>query len=763
MPAAKLATLLADLDRHIRAIDVTERALTQLRDDTVLERHGTAIHFAIDFAEVHAFGYRASRAWLVQELPDDDQSALQVRGQLSLSYLFSDLFPSLLLLPPYVIEFNEYIDGLRAKVQVAATEVMTRRLALERTLRSRLIQPQVSELVRRYQPQSEMAPADSRLIAEFALANFKEAYAWLSLTDSVEAADRMLGVLRRNKVTAFSARFAEMTDDGDHWIEQRAEVLHSLITRERHGRSYQSFVDGLACGYVEAFNRRNADTNQRLVLITHSPPMHGAVAAALKRDDLPSTSYYLRDLNYVLGRLAHSTSGEGVSLARLDDSLERVRRLGEIRQRIEETQRLCESLGSEASERVLERAEDLLRDARAIGPELRQMLDRSENTNLIVGEGHGGLWEAASRGGSDTTNPTRVARFVMDLVSRRQDDVLREIRRQSDSLSHRIDAKGTQLADRSRDLYYIMRIGTHSADAVRAISSLKKKAKETVLASLPGEPPLEFALRHPETRRVARAFERLKGKATKETAHQFRESLLQLISLKQQQVVEGHFLIAYVLAALDDWKEALDWLDRGLQKSGDSVKENYPLALLRCVILRRLWRTDLALSACRDALLIWTDDAALLRELAVITWQQSRQRHGLLSSSPAFPDDAIEIARRAERRARSTHLRAQTLNTLAYLLAERGGPEDVQQARHCLDQLARVLPRSKWGGRFNDTAAFVTFLRVKQSPLLDERRMLLETAMRFSDRALEDAGLIAEERQLVLEHRQTILALRDEI
>jgi tetratricopeptide (TPR) repeat protein len=752
MPRAQpstIASLLERLDEHIAIFDTIEQSLTLLHADLLREVHGQQLLFAIDFAELHAYAYGSSRLSLVAGLPHEDDISVHSRGRVALAYVFSEAFPKLVQLPPYEMELRDHLRKARAELEVVSSEVISKREKLKRVLSAKMVRGKLNDIVHAHDDGRILSAHEVRAVAAFAVEHFKEAFAWLSATETIDGIDKMLSLVRGGRFVQLAE--LERNTPREDMLAERGKEFHDAIVEGRGGRSFQSFIDGLAYAWVEALNSVETRSDRLIVLLTHSAFMHEGIARVSKEQGRRGPGY-LRDLNYCLARLAHQAANPLETLSRVSRSLEDVARLDGVRQRLTNVRALLEEDAKHRlAQDTVDEAVAAVDEADQHVPRLRAMIEQRENRDLILGSAGIGLWSEVSESASDHTPATKVAQFVMQVITHRDAEVLEAVKKRTERLDVDISRESAAVDDSSRRLYYVARVSSR-AENVQAALRGRSRTRQVVLASLPGEPPLVLSLENKHMRRLAKAFERLRGDSNRETAQHFRHTLVRLTDLQATEPTEAHFLIAYVLASVGDWESALDWLENGIGTALDK-RTTYPLLRFKAAVLRRLWRPDDAIAVCEEGLELWPDDAGLLRECATSLWEQGAQAQDWGDPKVGkLLERAIKLSEQAMNGASERHLRTQVANTLAYLLAERATDVDLAKASGLITEMTRTTKRVSWPGRYHDTEGFVYLRQAEREPRIAEQRELAQRAVECFARADAQGGFSETELRIVGRH-----------
>lgn len=727
-------------------VDTLETTLKVLNKDLILTAKGWKIHYAVDFAEVYAFAHKSLGKPIVEAIPGEDSETRFVRGQISLAYVFSPEFSPLVLLPPYLLELKDHINHIRGWIggNAVNVEMQTLRNSVEKSLRDSDLYDEVIMIAKKESAGETIGRSDYRTIARFVAGYLKDIYAWVAMAEAGKATSVITDLIKTGKLQPASDYFTGI-DYPLEKIVERGEEFYDIIFSERgHARSYQSYMDGLACSYVEYLNSRLNSRRECLVLIAHSiyaqRAMDKADAIELGGDigKLP----YIRDMDYFLTYLTHSEASSDEVPRGIAKSMEVLTNFKQIQDQ----------------DRISVEASAILAHAERLISALKLRINSKENLDVALGQkGKHLLDHARNIQLVSSTIEDRLARFVLRVLA---DDkrVVEEIRTETDRVRE-------EIAESSRALYELFRVGYLSTSELETISRYSKSQTphQVLLRGFGGEPPVRLSFKHPDVREFARLFDRV---GDVEGARDLKQKLIEIASEPSPDLPEIHLLLAYVMCSLGDWEIALAELDRGLSMLQAVDGERREFLFLRCLVLRRLSRLEDALASCLEGLCKWPNAAVFNREMAVIIWQslgkeEEKKRISLKLGQIASLDVAISYALQALKDRRTDpFLRAQVLNTLAYLHAERGRRIDIARAEKYLKGLSEAISEKDWVGRFYDTRGFIYLVLAKTKAARADRNLLLQQAVRDFQMALRDKEMVADERKIVQKHStdaQTLL------
>ena len=708
----------------------TQTDLRLLQADVRLARRGYRFHYIVDFAAIFAYAYKTFRPdFLPRPWPESDERVF-AKVQTALSLVFNSKQRQLLLIPPYALEIRNHLDLVAMRARIASLDARETYKAKFRDLVQR--SPSFRRLMQVRQVRGPNIVEDATL-RQAVIELGKELFPELFLIATWIAADGMatLRALLELRVLKDSGEvLSDLAGFDFSAVADNVDVLYNriLAARGRSDRAFQSFVDAMACAYVQWANARCNPNGEVVVLIT--PSIH--VASVLAKEPLIDDGSGLkvvavRSLNYFLMELVNDRDD-----LRIDRALAIIRDLLDVYSVVDQV----ESSTIELTNSLMAKAEGiwttvenlfLLREGLPVGMmPLRSVEDArdAEFLNLIERMYAAGMLESEAIG------------------------------RQIDTLLAVLHNKALEL-----DKWLPTRRAT---EALEQISIRKLRGVSyMLLPGLPGEMPMTLRFQDPSTVLLA---DRLKDAFAAGDARallRFRRSVLEMAEAPNS-AAELCLLAGYLLAAEAKWEVALSELSRGLGKAGGVTKSE--IVLLASVIHRKLYHPEDAIQLLERLLADDPKDPYANVEYANALWMRWRQ-----TKDPATLESALMhlgvASNQGQRTARDTKpFRAQVENLWAFLLTERalngmpGALRDLAEAEVRINRIITTLLKDKWIGRLHDTYGWFLYAKARiKEENLEEQLRLLGKARRRVNRALGLESSILERRIVLLEHLDNIL------
>lgn len=756
------------LSSYRSIVDTMTATLGVLRDDVQLAQDGWRIIYAVDFAELYEFAYK-SLSSIVESLPEEQEEARFVRGCVALEYIFSDKFDKLILLPPYQLELADHIklaqgrlldemfDRVKKRQRQLKGEVRT-------SLQGAILSEKIREIARERGELHRFTDEEHRNMGQMAVDYFKDLSTWVALNEGIEGVEKLATLVKRGKVVTDTKIHRSVQSYRAEITKRAQEIYVPLLERRGHKRSAPSHIDALACAYIEHLNTQLNPQKEYLVLISHSHHMKEVILSESQRkrkDGEVQLPPYVRDLDYFLARLTHSSyhlpKDKNQAKAVLDSIQESEKifaNFHHIRDDVMKLERMPERSSSDAGRTVQDRALDLIKI-------LKPTLNSLENRALIDNEESESLKEKARKAAVRVQDKeSQVARLIFEWLYPKGMPVMESLQRADEKLK-------AALSETSRSLYQVFRLLSADLAPFRADISLDQDTEVILLTGMPGEPPLSLRFTEEGVQNLAVLLSYHHRNYDADAIEKLREFLIDLAAQTGAESPGVHLLIAYVMCMTSDWEVALEELELGCTKL-KSVDDQREFLFLRTLILRKLSAWQQAFDVCLEGIAGQGErqDARLNREMAVVIWKcletHENQEHVCkkLGKVPSI-DLAIYYAKEAKtivwKDSHNDHfLLGQICNTLAYLHAEKGSNADLRMADDYLKELARVIPETQWVNRFFDTQGYVRFKKSLKENDPREKRKLLQDALADFQKAVSRKSAGDWEQEIEEQHLREV-------
>jgi hypothetical protein len=659
-----------------RFLEEMERELKLLEDDLLLKREGFRYSYVVDFSAIYAYIYKTFTWRSIQGVHSKWRERTFARWQVALKLLFADPRRPLLLIPPYAAELRNHLDLISMQIDLAGIDLRERYIITLKRLISR--SPEFRSFIR--------LGHDPRAAAlEVGKSFFPELYAVVTC-----AVTRSLDTLRNLFATGVlkdaEPELPEMKDFSyDSSRESTDKWYAAIMELRKEDRAYQSFVDALACSYIEIANKKmNAD---RRIIVFVSPSGH--VKQTIADQELIHTPTGLRltvvrNLDYFLLSSTHRDD-----LSKIRDTLRLFQELLRVYGR---DQQLRGSL-AEQSRRLLQDTDSLWRQA--------------ENRLLL----------------SDSILLDEIKLLNIDQsIQERFLALLQLIAEAAEQESVELERQAGQLITELRDgIVHLDRLVPVERFA-RVLGELEvKRLKQKVRIRFPAlqdELPVTIEFHDTFVAQLARRLEGTVNRPSATTAIALRQEIMELAS-KEDGNTEHCFLAAYLLAMESKLDAALAEVHRCLRsnKAGGRKELLFLAALLHRKLTQPLEAKELILQALSED----KSEPRFQLECGRILWQLSFRESSEADRDVSLLRQAIGhftlcLSKESEA-LYDPEFRAQVENALAYVYCELAflDPDsrtrNLELAENHLSRLGELLPVADWIGRFHDTTAWVQYAK----------------------------------------------------
>jgi len=732
---------LSTIEERRGLLENIQRELRLLETDLLLRQEGYRYSYVVDFAAIYSYVYKTFEPGSISRLHGETREKGFARAQVALKLIFSDERRPVLLIPPYALELRNHLDVVSTDLTLAWMDI---KKAYVKKL-SHLINESAEfrEFIQLQEPSPKPVEEALRSAAlDVGKKFFPELYTVVSCqaTHSIQT----LQELFRRKILRDAAdelpemddfKYVAVKESADSWYQQ-------IISLRGETRAYQSFMDALACTYLEISNRRMNPAGRVILFV--SPSKHVKTAIEDKEPILTiagHTMSIVRDLDYFLLASTHR------------EKLDRVRETSHL-----STELLRAYTESEGS-------------GKAVASRRRQILIESAS-QWQRAENHLLLSDSELLSEFESISPEKTVQQSFLLLLQKMAEAAK--------------TEGAQLEKQAEMLFSALRNDMIELDRlapIRRITGLLvdldvhrlKRGVRIRFPALPDELPFTMEFYDRALEPLARRLEELAIGHSKQLAVELRGEIMRLASTDDGNA-ERSLLAAYVLAMEAKLDAALAELNKQLVSRKESKRKE--LLYLAAVIHRKLGHPSEARQCILQALYEDMDEPRFHLECGRVYW--------LLSLSPTVHQGhnrdlgslqrAIEHLRDAGR-AKSKSLYgpefgAQVENALAYVYCDRAlllrnprSGEDLDRAEEHLSELKRILPEDQWIGRFYDTSAWILYARaiLCQDKPGQEPKLMLDIARLRINKAIElsTAGDITD--TLLQSHKEQIERARESL
>ena len=702
------------LDDRLRFLQQAERNLALLKEELLLKKDGWQFRTAADFAAIHSYMYKDSLYDSQAATPFGAWSPRTfARDQLMLSVIFSEAADRVLLIPPYSTELMNHLQAIRSNAFLAA----------ELLKRGRFHHSKLAQMVNGSNEYKAMwrtgieTKSGQEKAIQLAQEFFPEMYALLQ-TLSVDALGSLRGLFSRRILVDVTESLPELDGFSYETDTARADWWYRLISTRRKGeRLYATFMDGLACAYLERASRLLTPRRIKLLFVSPSTSVAKAISYAMQtgsdRADLP----VLRDYHYFMLKRMYESRPEQITEAHAS-----VRTL---------LRRYRAAAHNPDSADVLESAEHQWRQCENLIMSGSQTLEATsgKNANTEIARAIWRIYETARE------RPDKFSAHVDQLIESLRGDVA-DLQLKVADLKM-VDTQGIRENQHENNLKWV------------------------VLPAMKDD--FRVALRIDENR-LRRASRALPDRPSEDLYRSIRIELKELLLPPISQ--ERYVFAGYLSAVTERYDDALSYLEKAIECKPDTHLTE--LGYVSAMVCRKLHKSSDAEVYIDRALMIDPEDSRLLIEASAVYWlktlnEDSKGRDGLgaLKQALSLAEAALAKASRDDI-ALSTALFPRIHNTLTFLLIERvrRTRSDVNEtlvlAESYLSELAMEIPEELWTSRFFDTRAWLNYTKaLLLSP--EHAGTLLTSAMADVTRALEVED-ISERHEFLETHRATIAA-----
>ena len=706
------------------------RELTLLETDLELAARGARPLYVIDFAAIFAYSYKTIEESASATWPAEPPERVFARRQIALQLVFADT-KRLLLIPPYAAELRNHVKAVSVKVHLADLDTK----AMFATKLQVLISESREFLEFIDSARSgEVMPETLRQTAlEVGKKFFPELYAVLDArtTTGLQRMSKLFesGVLQDPdpvipELRHFSYDYA--AGRTDHWYKKLIRI------RGKH-RAYQTFVDALACSYLEKANDLVNKDGRFVLFVAPSLNVRSLLQAATFVS-MPNMEPFtcVRDLDYFLLAVSHK---DDLSAVR-----ESARSVGSLLATLEANK--DDEAGAKGGMRLAEDAEEHWRSA--------------ENYLLM------GSTKLLDELMAAPTDATPDEEFL---------SLLRELYAAAQSTGEQIERAGLQIIDALRtEIFNISKwvpVQALGASFLPLAINMRAEGARVEFPGLQDEAPVILRFLDPVVLTLATRLVDVAENVSRDALLKLRQMVLG--AAEERDAHGEHFLLAgYMLAVEGKPDAALRELARGIDVA--AAVERSELFYLMGMIRRRLFEPDRAIDALSVALNARPTDERYLLESAKAYWLKSYfDRPRDPSASQRWLAQAYDLIERAVDSGRiSSHdpfFIAQLHNVRAFVSCERAlygvadPAKELQRAELSLAKIVELVPESKWIGRFYDTRAWLSFVGVATTTMaFAERRATLAKALADVETALRLETTVTSRKRLLQQHRMSIQA-----
>jgi hypothetical protein len=717
---------------HARRVFLGEmlRGLELLEADLEASSRNIEYLYVVDFAALYAYAYSEIHDDFSVALPDEPRERLVARRVIALKLIFEQDRRELVLIPPYAAELRNHVRAESIRVSLADLDTRSMYRAKLQALISH--SAEFVEFLRSARSDASVANEVRQKALEVGKRFFPELYAVLA--GQTRAGLKALHALfERGALVDSEHAIPEMV--GFDYGSARASIdgwYRPLSKRRGALRAFQTFIDALACGYVQRANEILNASGKVVVFVAPS----GVVRDVLRHHNLVSIATgtpveCVRDLDYFLLEFSHR------------------RDLNAVRESVRSIKSLLATLDAADSPDVALRVDQL-----SIGQDTSEKWREAENY-LLMGGTH--LLED----------------LIATIPAAAPDEVflslLQELYKAARDSPAEMEREGLELISTLKaDIFELYKwIPPPRAVASFLPLDIDQIAKGARIR-FPGfvdDAPVVLRIVEPAVVSFAK---RLKAVAD----HVSRDALLEmravvLASAAQAEAgPEEHLLAAYMLALEGKPDPALREIDRGMLAAGDAGHAE--LYYLAGMIRRRLFEPARAIEMLEKALAIRPTDERFLLEVAKAYWLTAYSKR--LIDRPGATDwlrrarDAVERAAGHGQSNEDATFDAQLNNVRAFVSCEIALSEssswrtDLEVAFASIAELELLIPEREWIGRFFDTRAWVAYTRASLDASIApaDRRVLLLRALADVQRALELETTVDSRKHLLQEHRACI-------
>jgi hypothetical protein len=716
-----------------------QRNLRLLQSDLDLREQGYKYFFVVDFSAIFAYSYKTYDKDAVASIPDEDEARIFARQHAALSLIFDreSFADPLLLIPPYAAELKNHLNLIRIQVRLAT-------LDLNKAYRERLATVvERSEEFRNFMRLRSVSPGqvaiDQSVSAALKVGKLYFPELYLLANSSADGMRLMRQLFQRAKLKDSELLIPELKGFEYSTDPALIDSWYDIIRLRRPvERAYQSFIDAMACAYVEKANKL-LNPNKRIIVFV-APSAH--VSRALRGKPMIELESerrldVTRDLTYFLLLLVHDFNSRHVA-----NTLNTVNELLDVYQG---SFRVGSSFVGQ-TEKLVERMEF----------DWRQCENLFLMTEVVLGN-HADVGPPPSQ---------RDAAFL---------SLLQKIHTAAGSESDRIKNEVKTLLRNIKDETDELDKAMPASPTIESLGEIKLHPLSTktaiVFPAFNDETPTVISLGESGMRDLAKRLSAFSEGKSSAQFEQLRQSVLELAS-GIHATPEQHLLAGYILALEAKYQAALDQLNAGLRRANG--EERAELLYLSAVLWRKVHHPVEAGRDITEALARRPDEPRYLIEAATITWMQAYyEAQGGLIDFVSKLNVAINLARSALDKHKSgdremSVLEIQIENVLAFLLTERALlqprtiAEDLREAGTLVGKMERMLPEKRWTSRLYDTRAWWNYACALGIGTSHEKEERLKSALADIVQALGWQQTVQERKLLLEKHRGAIMtALRE--
>jgi hypothetical protein len=688
------------VNQYGRYINSLERSLVVLRSDFEHLAHDGRIVYALDFSELFYYLHPFADMYIektITPIPGEKINDALTREQIALNFAINHLNATKVLLPPYLVELRDHIRLLRNNVTLSSTK---KREMFEVYIVNAILQntqyPTLRDLVAKTNDLKNIDKQNLKDFLEFVKSDFKPLYLALTLSPSeIQRLIETIGRLfRTGKINDYYTIFSE-TDDQFEKIKSVGHKWFDLLRQKiSQQKDYARHLDGLALAYIDIITNNLSLKGEKFIFITRSQrmvkvfnsttPASSALRKAKKGE--------FRDLDYLMTYLRFSRHSYSEALSEVNAAIETI-------VQIKKGLRYAKKYTDEQDISFLEK-------------EIIALSNSKENLSIALGN-----------------KGANIEREIVPFLnlSETQMGVLQRIYMvvtENPFLAKSLQAESRIVSTTITQQFNYLRLFTEKDEIeriARSVSSTITGSGTIELHPLRSELPIEMSFEDPQiirlTRRIIGKVDSTRNiKKWRRTVH----TLLNDSSGKTEIVI----LRSYLFALLDSYEAAFDEIEIGLHK-GPPQNILREMLLLKMMYARKTKKTIEGIQCFMENHEIAEKDPRLVREFSVLIWQSVKSHEiepndavissieRLIGRVPSV-EFATELVRGILKEKMSDSLRAQSLNSLSYYLAEQyylhKKFENLDQARNTIEELRNRWPMEKWISRFHHTNGWIAYL-----------------------------------------------------
>jgi len=689
-------------------LDNLDHEIGVLRDEVSLQDRGVQFFYAVDFLEIYEYLHPFANA-VARKLPIEDALATY----LAVCHLFENLQEPLVLLPPYQLELENHMQGLkRSLYDVALASVAIARETLAADAAILKSDPQLPAVEKAARALQAVDPSEyftfpnathAQLVLDYVSSNARRLFLLLVIEalGEPDTVNKRLERLLNQRLVSVPNGWRELVDKKTLEHLCNSHLTHVFLNRldARRGNSYANKIDAVAGTLLAELNRDGRRNNRVLVLYTHAQVMHNELGGDLTRTfDSGSVSLSLlrhpvclptKALHSWDGNLRDNLEASAKWLSALKSSV----LLAEVVPGLDEG--LAERLDVSLKELAAEARLELLPRMRTLA-NLSVAAARDRGLAAPLGTFRGAAGQMTHLA-LDVLQVLQAPEMRSRVLKRLEETATSLVRKWQEAQLSAIDSIPMKLgeADSWRTLGVLvgptqrsLRIASSEEDLYPyQFVRFASPSLDSVALQLVGDEPNWDAARAAVGRSLADAL---------------REAA--------EAPPEEQLLFVAYLSFLTEPGETTE-LDRMLSKSLSASRAandrafNAECRFLRCITLRLRGQYEDALPDSEAALAVRPKDPRFCKEAAVIRWHLAAKamdcgNHELSSSHRRAALQFTSTAAAASELGRDPCLAVQVLANLVYFCLEEYKRTrvitDLQRARSTMERIELAHPEGKW-------------------------------------------------------------------